>query len=143
MAKILTINTGVQEYAINAATVRFNSTDYVFAERLVNVFDKMDALQSKYKGQLQAANNGNIWKACREIDKEMRAIINELFADDVADGIFGKTSCFALADGLPVWCNVIFAIMDEIDATVIAEQKKTDPRLDAYLAKYKEKHGEN
>ena len=73
----------------------------------------------------------------------MRAVINDLFADDVADGIFGKTSCFALADGLPIWCNVIFAIMDEVDAEIVTQKQRTDPRLNAYLAKYKAKHGEN
>ena len=137
MAKILNFSNGVQEYDINGATVRFNGTDYQFAERLISTFDRMDALQQKYKGQLQAKSGNDVFKACRAVDKDMRAVINDLFADDVADKIFGTCSCYALADGLPIWVNLIFAVMDEIDETVIAEQKKTDPRLDAYLAKYK------
>lgn len=137
MAKILNFSNGVQEYDINGATVKFNGTDYVFAERLVNTFDRMEGLQQKYKGQLQARSGNDVFKACRAIDREMRDVIDALFADKVADKIFGTCSCYALADGLPVWVNLIFAVMDEIDDTIISEQKKTDPRLDAYLAKYK------
>ena len=136
MAKILNFSNGIQEYSINGATVKFNGTDYVFAERLINVFDRMDALQTKYKGQLQTKAGSDVFKACRAIDREMRDVIDALFEDKVADQIFGSCSCYALADGLPVWVNLIFAVMDEIDETVISEQKKTDPRLDAYLAKY-------
>lgn len=137
MPKCLRVDTGVKDYQINNAVVEFNGTDYVFAEKLVNVFDKMDALQSKYQGGL-SMKGADMWKACRAIDKDMRTAIDNLFEQPgVSDLIFGKCSCYALADGLPIWCNLLLAVMDEIDETILQQKQRTDPRLDAYLAKYK------
>ncbi len=137
MAKELNISTGAQEYNINGAVVSFNGTDYQFAQRLVTVFDRMDGLQNKYIGQLQANRGADVFKACRQVDREMRDVIDGLFQAKVADKIFGSVSCYALSDGLPIWVNLILAIMDEVDASILEQQAKTDPRLDAYVAKYK------
>ena len=43
---------------------------------------------------------------------------------------------YAFAGGLPVWCNLIFAIIDLFDESVTAETAKTNPRLNKYLKKY-------
>lgn len=138
MSKSIQFATGVEQYDINGTVVEFNPTDYQFAERLVNVFDRMDALQQQFQGQMTAAkDNRKVFQACREIDAKMHQVIDDLFQNNVAAGIFRGCSCYALADGLPVWCNLILAIMDEVDATVVEETKATNPRLDAYLAKYK------
>lgn len=40
------------------------------------------------------------------------------------------------ANGLPVWCNLMMAVMDEIDTTFTREQKLTNPRISKYTAKY-------
>lgn len=43
---------------------------------------------------------------------------------------------YAIANGLPVWCNLMMAVMDEIDTTFTREQKLTNPRISKYTAKY-------
>lgn len=43
---------------------------------------------------------------------------------------------YALANGLAVWCNLMLAVMDEVDSTYAREQKATNPRIAKYTAKY-------
>lgn len=138
MSKVIQFQTGIEEYDINGAVVKFNPTDYQFAERLVSVFDKMDALQQQYQGQMQVTqgNHAKTFQACRDIDKKMKAVFDDLFQDQVADTLFNGCSCYALAGGLPIWANLMLAIMDEIDGTVKTEVKATNPRLEAYMQKY-------
>ena len=50
--------------------------------------------------------------------------------------LFPDMNCYALADGLPVWINLMFAIAEEVEAAYDSEQKKTDPRVRSYDQKY-------
>ena len=43
--------------------------------------------------------------------------------------------------GLPVWCNLLLALMDEMDAALVREQKASNPRLKKYLDKYQRRGG--
>lgn len=43
---------------------------------------------------------------------------------------------YALAEGLPLWANLLFAIMDEMDETVMREKKAMNPRIAKYTKKY-------
>ncbi|MBQ9720270.1 MAG: hypothetical protein IJV64_06200 [Oscillospiraceae bacterium] len=51
--------------------------------------------------------------------------------------VFGTMNVYALAKGLPVWANLLLAVIDEIDTTFAREQKATNPRLEKYLKKYR------
>ena len=42
----------------------------------------------------------------------------------------------AFADGLPLWANLMFGLLDEIDAAVVRERKAYDPRIAKYTKKY-------
>ena len=44
---------------------------------------------------------------------------------------------YALADGLPVWCNLMLAVIDQIDTTFSREQKRTNPRIAKYTDRWK------
>ena len=66
----------------------------------------------------------------------MREVINGVFEDDVCTPIFGGMNVYSLADGLPVWCNFLLAVMDEVDTSFAREQKATNPRITKYTAKY-------
>ena len=63
-------------------------------------------------------------------------MIDNLLGAGVADALFPGMNCYALADGLPVWINLMFAVADEVEATFTDEQKKSDPRVKAYNGKY-------
>ena len=69
----------------------------------------------------------------------MRTAIDKLLGEDVCAKAFGRMNVYAYADGLPVWANFMFALLDECDTAFVREQKATNPRLKKYLDKYKKK----
>lgn len=137
--KELKFDTGLVAYDLNgAAQVTFNPTDSAFVERLFNTFDVLDKKQDAYKAEVEkAAGNREIFDIARRRDGEMRAMIDEALGQPVCDALFGGMNVYAMADGLPVWSNLMLAIMDEIDTSFAREQKATNPRIQKYTAKYK------
>ena len=134
----LNFETGLVTYNLNGVCeVRVNPTDSDFVERLFNAFDTLDKKQDRYKEEIdKIADKKEIFQIARERDAEMRGIIDSLFDAPVCDALFGKMNVYAVADGLPVWCNLMLAVMDEIDTTFSREQKRTNPRVAKYTAKY-------
>ena len=139
MSKALVIDTGVVEYTINdAVTVKFNPTDFSFVERLFSTFDELDKKQEDYKAEIEAASdNVAVFDAARKMDAEMREYVNAVFEQDVCTELLGNVNIYALADGLPIWANLMLALIDEVDTSYAREQKATNPRLQKYMKKYK------
>jgi hypothetical protein len=140
MAEVLNFDTGLVEYDINngAATVRFNPTDAAFTERLYNAFKELDARQDEFQREVEeiGEDGERMFAYANERDQEMRGNIDGLLGKGVADALFADMNCYALADGLPVWINLMFAIADEIQAAYTSQQKRTDPRVSGYSKKY-------
>jgi len=130
---------GVKEFEVNGSTVlKFNPTDSEFISRLFDAFDTLDKKQDSYKSEVErTANKREIFDTAKKMDAEMREIIDAAFGDPVCDSLFGKMNVYALGNGLPVWCNFMLAVMDQIDTTFAREQKLTNPRIAKYTAKYK------
>lgn len=136
--KDLNFDTGVVTYRLNGTCdVGFNPTDSAFIERLFNAFDTLDKKQEAYKAEAER-NKGTreIFATARKLDAEMREIINETFEQDVCSALFGGMNIYALADGLPVWANLMLAVMDETDSAFAREQKAQSPRIRKYSEKY-------
>lgn len=139
--KELNFETGLVTYELNGrCEVSFNPTDSNFVERLYTAFEELDRKQEGYKAQVdKMADKKEIFEFARERDAEMRTIIDGVFDAPVSDALFGGMNVYAVAGGLPVWCNLMLAVMDEIDTTFAREQKATNPRIAKYTAKYKRK----
>lgn len=139
--KELNFESGLVTYSLNGkCEVSFNPTDSNFVERLYSAFEELDKKQEGYRSQVEKmANKREIFDFARERDAEMRGIIDGVFEAPVSDAVFGGMNVYAVAGGLPVWCNLMLAIMDEIDTTFSREQKATNPRMQKYLAKYQKK----
>ena len=82
----------------------------------------------------------------RERDEGMKADIDALFGAGTSGKLFRwidengddhQISPAALSGGLPLWTNFILAVIDVIPDEVSAQVKKTDARVNKYLAKYK------
>lgn len=130
--------TGVVSFKLNdAAEVSFNPTDTAIVEQIFNTFDELDKKQEAYKAEIERADKREIFNIARRRDAEMREMIDNLFAQPVCTALFGTMNVYALADGLPVWCNLMLAVIDQIDTSFAAEQKKTNPRIAKYTAKWK------
>lgn len=136
--KELKIATGVATYKLNdSVEVSFNPTDAAFGEKLFNAFDTLDKRQESYKAEVgKAEGKRELFDVVRKLDGEMREIINDVFEFDVCSGLFGELNVYALAEGLPLWANLLFAIMDEMDETVMREKKAMNPRIAKYTKKY-------
>lgn len=140
--KELNFESGLVSYSLNGkCEVSFNPTDSNFAERLFSAFEDLDKKQESYKAKVEKmANKREIFDFARERDAEMRDVIDGIFEAPVSEAVFGNMNVYALAGGLPVWSNLLLAIMDEIDTTFAREQKATNPRLAKYTAKYQKRN---
>lgn len=136
--KELNFDSGLVTYSLNGKIeVSFNPTDSNFVERLYAAFEELDKKQEGYKAQVEKlADKREIFDFARERDAEMRGIIDGVFDAPVCEAVFGGMNVYALSGGLPVWCNLMLAVMDEIDTTFAREQKATNPRIAKYTAKY-------
>lgn len=141
MAEIV-FSTGLVKYNINgSAEVMFNPTDAAFVEKLYNTFSKLDSLQDEYRKEIDGiTDNKQIFDIARKRDSEMRVMIDSIFdGANISESVFGGINVYALADGLPLWANLLLSIMDEVDETLAKEQKLTNPRISKYTAKYQKK----
>ena len=136
--KELVFDTGLVSFSINGrCEVSFNPTDGVFVKRLFDVFEALDKKQDAYRAEVErTADKKQIFEIARQRDIEMREMIDGLFDAPVCEAVFGSMNVYALAGGLPVWCNLMLAVMDEIDTTFAREQKFTDARIKKYTEKY-------
>lgn len=136
--KELNFETGLVTYNLNGkCEVSFNPTDSAFVERLFNTFDSLDKQQEAYKAEVdKVTDSREAFEVARKRDTEMRAMVDEAMGAPVCDALFGDMNVYALADGLPVWANLMLAIMDEIDTSFAREQRVTNERIKKYTAKY-------
>lgn len=139
--KELVFDTGLVSFSLNGSCeVAFNPTDSAFVNRLFDAFDNLEKKQEAYKAEIEkAAGPAELFGVARKYDKEMREIIDGLFGSDVTGPVFGSMNVYALANGLPVWCNLLFAVLDEIDASLGKEQKLAEARIKKYTDKYHRK----
>ena len=130
---------GIKTFTVNGiCEISFNPTDSFFVERLYDTFDTLDQKQTKYREQVNSlTDNREIFKVSRAMDEEMRADVNSIFGKDVCGELFPNMNVYAMGDGLPAWANFLLAVIDEVDDSAQAEQKRTSARVDKYLAKYR------
>ena len=133
----LNFETGLVTYKVNGQhEISFNPADVAFVKRLFNTFDNL----SKQQDEIEMGDNEiagvELFELVEQREKKMREDIDGIFEAKVSDAIFGKVSVFALAGGLPLWCNFLMAVIDKVDAAIEAEQKLSSPRVAKYMAKY-------
>ena len=133
----LNFDTGVIKHSINGKyEVEFNPTDVAFAERLGKAFDDLERKQEAKRQEIESASASEVFDLARKWDAEMRDVIDGVFGGPLCASVFGETSVYALANGMPLWANLMLAIMDEMDAAIVREKKATDPRIQKYTKKY-------
>ena len=145
---VIQVESGIKEYPIKLyaeqkpVVVRFNPTNMIFVERVFRTFDEMDEIGESYNKRIQAVSDD--WKQLFDITKdaeqEMREKLNAVFATDICTPLFGEyESVYAAGDGLPIWANILLAVIDEMDTAFVEEKKKQNPRIQKYIAKYSRK----
>ena len=147
----LTISTGLKEYNITdeagnvKCTVYFNPTDPVFAQKLYDAFAALDKKDEQYHKRIteeaEKNNAAKLFEIAREMDAEMREMIDGIIGEGSCQAIFGYISVYAWSDGLPLWANLLLSIMDEMDEALNREKKASDPRIQKYMKKFGKKAG--
>ena len=140
---VILIDSGVVTHTLRTpdgkeCSYAFNPLDMAFSKRLFTAFEKLDAKQEAYKTEVQKnADKKEIFDIGEKMDAEMRDIINnDVFGFDICGALFGNMNVYALANGLPAWANLLFAMVDETDTAYAREQKLTNPRIAKYTKKY-------
>ena len=133
MARSLTFDTGLVEYEINGVPVTLNPTDESFVSKLYDAFGKLDGLQGSLTDG--GGETGDVLRRFGDLDADMRATIDGLFGEGFADRAI-PVNCYAIADGLPVWCNLMLAVLDEVTEAYEREFGKTDGRMRAHGEKF-------
>ncbi len=97
----------------------------------------MDEKQEEYTAAISKTNTtADIFTAYHTMEEEMRGMIDGVFGAEVCSAVFGVMSVFALSDGLPLWANLMLALIDEMDVAFAREKKAVSPRIKKYTAKY-------
>ena len=101
---------------------------------------KLDAEQQTYRSEMEASTDKRkIFDIAHQHDEKMRDMIDGLFEKPVCAALFGSMNVYALADGLPVWANLMLAILDQVDATMTREKLRTNPRIQKYTERWAKK----
>lgn len=134
----LKFDTGLVAYSLNGkCEVSFNPTDSAFIERLSNAFEMLDKEQDLYKDLIASTTDSQeIYGIAQKLDGKMREILDGVFGVNVCDRVFGGMNVYAMAGGMPVWANLLLAVMDEVNSAITRESKATNPRIRKYTAKY-------
>ena len=133
----LKFSTGVKTFAVNDGTteISYNPTDPLFVERMYDAFAGIAEQYEAGKGKTFADNKA-FFEYARARDKEVHETVDALFGEGVSDALFEGVSSYAMADGLPLWCNFFLAVIDTVPAELSTQIKATKPRVEKYLAKY-------
>ena len=136
----LTLDDGLLCLAVNGkAEIIFNPTDFCFIERVFKIFDALDTKQGDMEQRIKAAQPREIFEIANQADTEMREMLDGLLGAGICAELFGDVNVYAYAEGLPLWCNLLFAVMDRCESELVSQQKQTNPRLAKYTAKYQKK----
>lgn len=138
----LSISSGIKHMPVfmggidTGRSVDFNPADQGFAESLYGLISTLskiyDAKKKEYEAEQDPAARFDINRA---EDAEMRKAVDSLFGDGFCADVF-KTRLFALADGMTVVENFLFALLDEMDASITENLAKRDARIKKYTEKY-------
>lgn len=135
--KELNFDTGVQEYKVNArCAVSFNPADPVFADRIYTAFDALREKQEKRNIDTEKMEPKEVFEYLRQLDAEMRGVIDGVFEQDVCKDLFGSMSLYASAGGSPLWMNFMLTIIDELDESIKREKAFHSEKLSKYTKKY-------
>lgn len=117
-------------------SVDFNPADQGFTENLYGLVSKLSAIHEETTKRYETEENPAVrFDISRSEDAEMREAVDSIFGEGFCKDVF-KTRLFAIADGLTIVENFLFAILDEMDDSITENLSKRDARIRKYTEKY-------
>lgn len=131
----INVSTGTREFNLGGkVSVFFNPTDASFLSRMRDAFAEMQSKQEDLTQRLADAED--VFVESAKVDAEMRESLNKIFGKDVVTPLIGDMNVYSLADGLPIWAQILTAIMETIEKCVNEERAKSEKKIQEYTAKY-------
>ena len=134
----LTVDTGLVELSVNGKrTILINPSDAGFAETLYGLAAKLESIHTEKSRAAEAENDAAVrFDISRSEDQEMRAAVDAVFGDNFCADVFPGIRLFALADGLTVVENFLYALLDKMDEDITSNMEKRGARIEKYTGKY-------
>lgn len=119
-------------------TIRFNPSDIGFMETLYNLIGKIEAIDRETALKKDKTDDpAKLFDYARASDKRMKEAVDAIFGEGFSDDVFRGLRLVAMADGLTVIENFVFAIVDKMDDSVRANMEQREGRIAKYTEKYK------
>ena len=134
----LNFDTGLKEIKINGGRIiRFNPADIGFLETLYGMIAKVSNIQEeKEKKRAKSDDIGKLFDYERVSEKRMREAVDSVFGENFCDDVFSDIRLLAMADGLTVIENFVYAVIEKMDESVRDNLSKRNERIQKYAAKY-------
>ena len=134
----LNISTGIKEYSLNdKVSVWFNPTDADFMTRVFDTFDALEKKQDEYANAIaKTKTTRESLKVMADMNEEMRGLLLELFGTDIVTPLIGNANVYAFSEGMPIWANIMLAILDKMEGEHAEQIKLSKKRMAKYTAKY-------
>lgn len=130
---------GLVELEVNDSgrIIRLNPADAGFAETLYDLVRQLNAIHKEKSAATKDAPEDEQFSLRRSEDAAMREAVDAIFGEGFCGDVFPGMRLFALAEGLTVVENFIFALLDRMDEDITSNLAKRDARIAKYTAKYK------
>lgn len=135
----ITFSTGVVEMSVNGGRkIRFNPSDIGFVDTLYSMMAKVEKIDEEGNAKRAILTDpGKIFDNFRNCDRKEREAVDAVFGEGFCNDVFDGVRLVALADGLTVLENFVFAVLDHMSADIIDNANKRDARIAKYTEKYK------
>lgn len=128
------VNTGLVDYDLGGkVTISINPTDISFGNKLLEVINELCDLQD---APLPEGDARDTLGVLLDRDATARGIIDGLFGKEVCRPLYDTVSVFAIADGLPLWANLLLAIMEEMRVGSEERYAEVEKKIKKYTEKY-------
>lgn len=137
----LNIDLGIKEYELcEGCTISFNPTDMELLKKMMDTFKDLEAEEARQREKItKITDYTEMYDAYAEMDKAFRAKLNGLFGKDICTPLIGDVNIYARGNGLPIWANIVLAIIDEFDDSIKEQDQIGQARIAKYTKKYQKK----
>ena len=139
----IVFSTGIVEMSVNGGrTIRFNPADVGFIDTLYSLMAKVEDIEKESQKKREKSDDpAKIFDYFRSSDKRMRDAVDAVFGEGFCDDVFDGVRLVAMADGLTVLENFVFAVIDQMDESVKANMDRRNAKIEQYTAKYRNRRG--
>ena len=132
-------STGVVEVPVNGGrAICFNPSDMGFADTLYSLLAKIEAIDSEGRKKREKTEDlAKVFDYYRAGDTKMRQAVDAVFGEGFCADVFPGVRLTAMADGLTVIENFVFAVLDCMDEDIADNLAKRNARIARYTEKYK------